>query len=142
MDLVDEIKGLSRAQEVIVIRNAVKRAVRDNGLSIDWGVNEPLKYYSMDIPVTIGTVDLLLADTSDSVLYVVQVNPEEATAEDVGILSAYLGWFQQSLPAPFREVKGILLAGSFGTDASLAVNTHPSLVAKIFTLTINVSIPD
>lgn len=142
MDALEKTREHSWTQEMTAIRDIVKRAVRDDSEGIDWGLEQPLKYYSMDVPIAIGVVDLLLADISEHVLHVVQIIPGTATAEDVGRLSAYLGWFQQTPPDTFGEVKGVLLSESFSADASLAIKIHPCLVAKTFMLTIQVSAPE
>ena len=136
--------GLHEPEELEILEKEIEKIILNNIADIDWGVGEELKYYGHQclIREINGRVDILLKGQTSSTLYVIELKPSLADRRDVGQLQSYVGWYERNLPAPFKTVKGILLARKFNSGASYAILANPSLEARMFELSIAVRSPD
>ena len=149
-------EDVTKVDQIRLVVEAIKRA----GDKVDWGNGLRLEFHAEDVPLQIGRADLMLMDGCRKTLYVVEIIPEEATAEDVGRLLGYSGWLRRNLlpdltptddllglrswfrPAEselFRHVKGILLAESLDAGAVCALSALPEVMGKIYHFSIDIS---
>jgi len=137
----------------------VVEAVKNHGDEIDWGLRKKLAFHAEDVPLPTGRVDLLIIDNDRQVLYVVEIVPGEAGAEDVGRLLGHCGWLKKDLnpkvgdvssaerpdpkptTMPAEEVKGILLASSFGAGAQCALGLCDELRGMRHSFSLRLGLP-
>jgi hypothetical protein len=140
----DDVRKLEAIRSVV-------EAVKDNA-DLDWGVGNRLSYHAEDVPLQVGRADLLLIDDEEQVVYVVEVVPGEAAAEDVGRLMSLCGWMKTALPPDrtntgpnlhliaslqVKGVRGILLAQNFSAGAKSTMSLCPDLIAKTYYFALN-----
>jgi len=149
-------EDVTKVDQIRLVVEAIKRT----GDKIYWGDGQRLEFHAEDVPLQIGQADLMLLDRAHGTLYVVEIIPGEAAAEDVGRLLSYFGWLRKNLlpdltptgellglggwfrPAEselFRDVKGILLAESFGAGAACALSVLPEVMGKTYNFSIEIN---
>jgi len=137
----------------------VVEAVKNHGDEIDWGLERTLGFHAEDVPLPTGRADLLIIDNDHQMLYVVEIIPGEAGAEDVGRLLGHCGWLKKDInlkvgdvssakytdPKPTMalagEVKGILLAAGFDAGALCALALCTDLIAMTFSFSLRLGKP-
>jgi len=146
-------EDVTKVDQIRLVVEAIKHA----GDKIDWGGGLRLEFHAEDVALQIGRADLMLVDKAHGTLYVVEIIPGEATAEDVGRMLSYYGWLRKNLlpdltptedlmglrswfrPAEselFQDVKGMVLAESFGAAALCALAACPEMRGKTYRFSI------
>jgi len=149
-------EDVTKVDQIRLVVEAIKRT----GDKIDWGNGQRLEFHAEDVPLQIGRADLMLIDVCRKTLYVVEVIPGEATAEDVGRLLSYYGWLRKNLlpdltptqnlmglgswfrPADselFLDVKGVVLGERFGAAALCALAGCPEVIVKTYSFSIQIN---
>jgi len=75
----------------------VIEAIKNHGDDIDWGLERKPVFHAEDVPLPTGRANLLIIDNEHQVLYVVEIVPGEAGAEDVGRLLGHCGWLKKDI---------------------------------------------
>lgn len=121
--------------------------------------DQPLKFHARFANLAIGQAHLLLLNEPETELYVLEVVPSEATAEDIGRLLAYMGWLDKTLVnippeqtlaglsswcgsgsfEKLRGIKGILLACSFSESARCAASGCPKLCMRRYSFSLKIA---
>ncbi|OBW62580.1 MAG: hypothetical protein A9183_07025 [Dehalococcoides mccartyi] len=129
---------------------------------LNTGLNQPLKFHAREANLAVGQAQLMLVNEQETELFVLEIVPAEATAEDVGRLLAYVEWLGKTLlnipvqqelsgqPNWYRsgsfkklaKIQGIMLAHSFSEASLCAANACPNLFMRKYAFSLKITPAD